>query len=102
MPPLVAASPGGRTSAVLPPAPCSSGSSAADVRPAFRRPGAGLPLDWLPGTVGESDGPQVITKSGIRLGVALPQVFPDGHVDLDLVHGFARRAEALGFDYLWT
>jgi probable F420-dependent oxidoreductase len=44
----------------------------------------------------------VITKSGIHLGVALPQGFPDGNVDLDLVHGFARRAEALGFDDLWT
>src|SRR5438477_4833168 len=44
----------------------------------------------------------MITKSGIRLGVALPQGFPDGIVDLDLVHGFARRAEALGFDDLWT
>jgi probable F420-dependent oxidoreductase len=44
----------------------------------------------------------VITKSGIRFGVALPQGFPDGEVDVDRVHGFARRAEALGFDDLWT
>lgn len=42
------------------------------------------------------------TKSGIRLGIALPQGFPDGRVDLKLVRDFSQRAEALGYDDLWT
>src|SRR6266542_2972443 len=96
-----AASPGGPTSAASPPAPFLSGSSDANVRRACRPPGAGRLLD-LPGTGRKRCGPGMITKSGIRLGVALPQGFPGGNVDLDLVHGFARRAEALGFDDLWT
>lgn len=42
------------------------------------------------------------TKSGIKVGVAVPQAFPDGKVDIGLVHEYARRAEQAGFDELWT
>ena len=42
------------------------------------------------------------TSSGIKLGVALPQGFADGAVDLPLIRDYALRAEALGFDDLWT
>ena len=44
----------------------------------------------------------VITKSGIRLGVALPQSSSEGSIDVERTQAFARRAEALGFDDLWT
>ncbi len=44
----------------------------------------------------------MLTKSGLRLGIALPQGFPDGAIDLDLIRRFAVRAEELGYDDLWT
>ena len=44
----------------------------------------------------------MLTKSGMRLGLALPQGFPDGRVDMALVRRFAERAEALGFDDVWA
>jgi len=44
----------------------------------------------------------MITKSGLRLGIGLPQGFPGGAVDLDLVRRFALRAEELGYDDLWV
>jgi probable F420-dependent oxidoreductase len=44
----------------------------------------------------------VQTRSGIKLGVALPQGFDDGAVDLALIRDYVRRAEALGFDDVWT
>lgn len=37
-----------------------------------------------------------------RFGFAVPQIFPGPNVDLDLTARVARRAEALGFDDLWT
>jgi probable F420-dependent oxidoreductase len=40
--------------------------------------------------------------SGATIDVALPQVFPDGHVRAAEVRAFVRRAEALGFGGLWT
>jgi len=42
------------------------------------------------------------TKSGVKLGIALPQGFPDSVVDVNLVRDFVARAEALGFDDLWV
>lgn len=42
------------------------------------------------------------TQSGFRVGIALPQGFPEGVVDLDLVRRAATRAEELGFDDLWS
>jgi probable F420-dependent oxidoreductase len=42
------------------------------------------------------------TKSGLRLGFTLPQAFTDGHIDRDLTVRVARRAEALGFDDVWS
>lgn len=38
----------------------------------------------------------------IPCGVALPQVFIDAPVDLDLIRDFAVRAEALGYESLWV
>ena len=38
----------------------------------------------------------------IPCAVAIPQAFPDGEVDLDLVRRFALRAEELGYHSLWV
>ena len=38
----------------------------------------------------------------VPLGIAAPQTFPDGEVDLDLVQRFATRAEELGYHSLWV
>ena len=43
----------------------------------------------------------MLTKSGLRLGVGLPQVFVDGRVDTGLIRDFALRAERLGYEDLW-
>ncbi|MDE2969124.1 MAG: TIGR03619 family F420-dependent LLM class oxidoreductase [Chloroflexota bacterium] len=42
------------------------------------------------------------TKSGVKLGIAVPQGFADGRVDMPLVRRFVARAEALGYDDLWV
>jgi probable F420-dependent oxidoreductase len=44
----------------------------------------------------------VLSKSGLKVGIALPQGFRDGNVDLALVRDYAVQAEAVGFDDLWT
>ncbi len=41
------------------------------------------------------------TKSGLRLGIGLPQVFPGGAVDRELIRDFALRAERGGYEDLW-
>jgi probable F420-dependent oxidoreductase len=38
----------------------------------------------------------------VRLGIGLPQTFPDSAVDPAAIREYARRAEALGFDSAWT
>lgn len=38
----------------------------------------------------------------VPLGIATPQTFPDGEVDLDLVLRYATRAEELGYHSLWV
>lgn len=38
----------------------------------------------------------------MNTGFAIPQVFPDGTIDLDEIRNIALKAEALGFDDLWT
>lgn len=43
----------------------------------------------------------MLTKSGLRLGIGLPQVFPGGTVDTELIRRFALRAEAFGYEDLW-
>ena len=43
----------------------------------------------------------MLTASGLRLGIALPQVFRDGRIDTDLIREYASRAEALGYEDLW-
>ena len=42
------------------------------------------------------------TKSGVKLGIAVPQGFADGRIDMALVRQFAVRAEGLGYDDLWV
>jgi len=43
----------------------------------------------------------MLTGSGLKLGIALPQVFRDGKIDTDLIRDFAIRAEGLGYSDLW-
>jgi alkanesulfonate monooxygenase SsuD/methylene tetrahydromethanopterin reductase-like flavin-dependent oxidoreductase (luciferase family) len=43
----------------------------------------------------------VLTRSGLKLGIALPQGF-HGAIDLSLVREYAQQAESAGFDDLWT
>ena len=38
----------------------------------------------------------------VRAGFAIPQVFPDGPVDSELIGHVASRAEELGYESLWT
>ncbi len=42
------------------------------------------------------------TKSGVKLGIALPQGFPDGNIDMDLIKRFSARAENLEYSDLWV
>ena len=42
------------------------------------------------------------TRWTVPLGIAAPQTFPDGLVDLELVRKYAGRAEELGYDSLWV
>lgn len=44
----------------------------------------------------------MLSQSGLKLGIALPQGFRDGAIDLALVREYAQQAEAAGFDDLWT
>jgi probable F420-dependent oxidoreductase len=39
---------------------------------------------------------------GVRIGVALPQVFSDGRPDPQMIADYAARAESLGIDSLWV
>ncbi len=38
----------------------------------------------------------------VKAGFAIPQVFPDGPVDSELIGHVASRAEELGYESLWT
>jgi len=40
--------------------------------------------------------------NSVPCGIAVPQVFPDGPIDMGLVRRFAARAEALGYHSLWV
>lgn len=44
----------------------------------------------------------MLTKSGIQLGIGLPQAFPGGRMDIECLERSARRAEEMGFDDLWV
>jgi probable F420-dependent oxidoreductase len=44
----------------------------------------------------------VLSKSGLKIGIALPQGFRDGAIDLNLLREYATQAEAMGYDDLWT
>lgn len=49
-----------------------------------------------------SDTPQAAAAASLSLAVALPQTFPAGRQPREVVARFARTAERLGFDGLWT
>ena len=38
----------------------------------------------------------------VPLGIAAPQTFPEGDVDLELIERYAKRAEELGYHSLWV
>ncbi len=42
------------------------------------------------------------TRDGVKWGIAIPQIFPQGRIDLPLVRQFVIRAEILGYDSLWV
>ncbi len=44
----------------------------------------------------------MLSKSGLKVGIALPQGFADGAIDLTLLREYAVQAEAAGFDDLWS
>ena len=44
----------------------------------------------------------MLSKSGLEIGIALPQSVRGGAIDLALVREYAQQAEAAGFDDLWT
>jgi probable F420-dependent oxidoreductase len=44
----------------------------------------------------------MLSKTGVKLGVALPQGFSDGNTDLGLLRTYAQQAEAAGYDDVWT
>ena len=43
----------------------------------------------------------MLTASGLRLGIALPQVFREGRIDTGLIREFSVRAEQAGYEDLW-
>jgi probable F420-dependent oxidoreductase len=75
----------------------------------LRRAGpAALPAGWPAAIVSLSaaehrrlGGAFMLTKSGMRLGIGLPQVVTGGRADADVIRQFAQRAEALGYEDLW-
>ena len=38
----------------------------------------------------------------VKFGIALPQIFPNEPIDMEMVGKWTRRAEELGFESLWT
>jgi probable F420-dependent oxidoreductase len=43
-----------------------------------------------------------LSRPPLGVGFAIPQIFPDGQVDLATIRRVAAKAEAAGFDSLWT
>jgi probable F420-dependent oxidoreductase len=43
----------------------------------------------------------VLTNSGLRLGIGLPQLFPNDAINTNVIQRFAQRAEELGYEDLW-
>lgn len=43
----------------------------------------------------------MLTSSGLRLGIGLPQLFPNDVIDTGVIRRFAQRAEELGYEDLW-
>ena len=44
----------------------------------------------------------VPVPNAVPCGIAIPQAFPDGNVDMELVRAYVTRAEALGYHSLWV
>ena len=43
-----------------------------------------------------------MSLDNLQICIALPQAFPDGKVDVDLIRHYCARAESLGYHGLWT
>jgi probable F420-dependent oxidoreductase len=43
----------------------------------------------------------MLTSSGLRLGIAIPQAFREGRIDSGLIREFVQRADSAGFEDLW-
>ena len=41
-------------------------------------------------------------QQGVPCGIAIPQIFPDGPVDMTLIRDYVERAELLGYHSLWV
>ena len=41
-------------------------------------------------------------QQGVPCGIAIPQIFPDGPVDMTLIRDYVERAESLGYHSLWV
>ena len=44
----------------------------------------------------------MLSEGGIRWGIAIPQIFLDGHIDIESTRNTIQRAEELGYDSLWV
>ena len=44
----------------------------------------------------------MLIGSKTRVGIAVPQMFPDGRIDMDLVSRHLKLVESLGYDSVWT
>ncbi len=44
----------------------------------------------------------MLTRGNTRFGIAIPQMFPDGKVDMDLVSAQLKHVESLGYESVWV
>lgn len=44
----------------------------------------------------------MLTRDNTRFGIAIPQMFPDGNVDMNLVSDHLRHVESLGYESAWV
>ena len=44
----------------------------------------------------------MLTRGNTRFGIAIPQMFPDGKIDMNLVSTHLKRVESLGYESAWV
>ena len=44
----------------------------------------------------------MLTRGNTRFGIAIPQMFPDGKIDMDLVSTHLKHVESLGYESVWV